>query len=144
MQLQSVLFMDMTFIARFLKSNKLYNSLGVSPQWKFLVVQLLERWSLFLSKLSVICSLVVEFKKDEYTVGKDASCSLVIKDSHLKNGDIDVVSKKHFKISHKKDGVYLEGLALTYVNDKKIDPAEKTILKHNDRIAIGKMHLKGR
>jgi len=54
------------------------------------------------------------------------------------------VSKKHFKISHKKDGVYLEGLALTYVNDKKIDPAEKTILKHNDCIAIGKMHLKGR
>jgi pSer/pThr/pTyr-binding forkhead associated (FHA) protein len=107
-------------------------------------VHLPERWSLFLSKLSVIFFLVAEFKKDEYTVGRDVSCSIVIKDSHLKNVDIDVVSKKHFKISHKKDGVYLEGLALTYVNDKKIGPDEKTILKHNDRIAIGKIHLKGR
>jgi len=144
MQLQSVLFMDMTFIAWFLKSNKLYNSLGVSPQWKIQVVHLLERWSLLLSKLSVICFLVAEFTKDEYTVGRDASCSLVINDSHLNKVDFNLVSKKHFKISHKKDGVYLEGLALTYVNDKKIDPAEKTILKHNDCIAIGKMHLKGR
>jgi len=83
-----------------------------------------------------------EFKKDEYTVGRDASCGLVINDSHLNKVDFNFVSQKHFKISHKKDGVYLEGLALTYVNDKKINPAEKTILKHNDRIAIGKMHLK--
>jgi pSer/pThr/pTyr-binding forkhead associated (FHA) protein len=107
-------------------------------------VHLLERWSLFLSKLSVICFLVAEFTKDDYTVGRDASCSLVINDSHLNKVDFNLVSKKHFKISHKKDGVYLEGLALTYVNNKKIGPAEKTILKHNDRIAIGKMHFKGR
>jgi hypothetical protein len=97
--------------------------------------------SLFLSKLS--CFLVTELKKDEYTVGRDASCSLVINESHLSKVDINLVSKKQFKISHKKDGVYLEGFALTYVNDKKIDRAEKTILKHNDGIAIGKQHLKG-
>ena len=96
----------------------------------------------FLSKLS--CFLVVEFKKDEYTVGRDASCSLVINESYLNKADINLVSKKHFKISHKKDGVYLEGYALTYVNEKKIGPSEKTILKHNDRIAIGKLHLKGK
>jgi predicted component of type VI protein secretion system len=77
-------------------------------------------------------------------VGRDASCSVVITDSHLNKVDINLWSKKQFKISHKKDGVYLEGFALTYVNDKKIGPAEKTILKHNDRIAIGKMDLKGR
>jgi len=52
------------------------------------------------------------------------------------------VSKKQFKIKNKKDGVHLEALALTYVNDKKIGPEEKTILKHNDRIAIGRQHLK--
>jgi pSer/pThr/pTyr-binding forkhead associated (FHA) protein len=106
-------------------------------------VHLLERWSLFLSKQSVICFLVAEFKKDEYTVGRDSNCSLVINDSHLKKVDINLVSKKHFKISHKKDGVHLEGFALTYVNDKKIGPAEKTILKHNDCIAIGRTNLKG-
>ena len=77
-------------------------------------------------------------------MGRDASCNVVINDSHLKKEDINLVSNKHFKISHKKDVVYLEGLGLTYVNDKKIGAKEKTILKHNDRIAIGKMHLKGK
>jgi pSer/pThr/pTyr-binding forkhead associated (FHA) protein len=78
-------------------------------------------------------------------VGRDASCSLVINESHLDKADINLVSKKQFKIKNKKDGVYLEGFGLTtYVNDKKIGPAEKTILKHNDRIAIGKLHLKSR
>jgi pSer/pThr/pTyr-binding forkhead associated (FHA) protein len=94
--------------------------------------------------LSVICFFVAEFKKDEYTVGRDAKCSLVINESHLSKVDFNLVSKKHFRISHKKDGVYLEGFELTYVNDKKIGPGEKTILKHYDRIAIGKLHLKGR
>ena len=94
--------------------------------------------------MSVTCFLVAEFKKDEYTVGRDASCNVVINDSHLKEEEINSVSKKHFKISRKKDGVYLEGFALTYVNDKEIGTAEKTILKHNDRIAIGRMHLKGK
>jgi len=77
-------------------------------------------------------------------VGRDANCSLVINESHLDKVDINLVSKKQFKIRHKKDGVYLEGFASTYVNDKKIGPAQKTILKHNDRIAIGKLHLKCR
>ena len=80
-------------------------------------------------------------------MGRDAGCSLVINESHLDKVDINLVSKKQFKIRHKKDGVYLEGSASTsstYVNDKKIGPAEKTILKHNDRIAIGKLHLKCR
>jgi len=75
-------------------------------------------------------------------VGTDRSCSLVINETHLSKVDFNLVSKKHFKISHKKDGVYLQGYALTYVNDKKIGPEEKTILKHNDRIAIEKLHLK--
>jgi FHA domain. len=77
-------------------------------------------------------------------VGRDASCSYVINESQLSKAELNLVSKKQFKISHKKDGVFLEGSALTYVNDKKIGPAEKTILKHNDRIAIEKQHLKGR
>ena len=77
-------------------------------------------------------------------MGRDASCSLVINESHLNKVDIDLVSKKQFKIKHKKDGVYLVGSAVTYVNDKEIGPAEKTILRHNDRIAIGKLHLKCR
>jgi predicted component of type VI protein secretion system len=106
-------------------------------------VHLPERWSLFLSKLSVICFLVAELKKDEYTVGRDASCCVVIKDSHLNKVDYKWVSKKQCKISHKKDGVYLEGLALTYVNDKRIGREEKTILNNNDRIAIGKKDLEG-
>lgn len=77
-------------------------------------------------------------------MGRDASCSLTITESHLNTEDINLVSRKQFKISHKKDGVYLQGYALTYVNDKKIGPEEKTILKHNDRIAIGEPHLKSR
>ena len=77
-------------------------------------------------------------------MGRDAGCSLVINELHLEEVDINLVSERHFKISHKKDGVYLEGFASTYVNDKKIGPAEKTILKHNDRIAIGELHLKCR
>jgi len=77
-------------------------------------------------------------------VGTDKSCSLVINDSHLNKTDLSLVSKKQFKISHKKDGVYLAGYALTYVNDKKIGPAEKTILKHNDRIAVEKPDFKGK
>jgi pSer/pThr/pTyr-binding forkhead associated (FHA) protein len=107
-------------------------------------VYLLERWSLFLSKQSVVCFLVAEFKKDEYTVGRDASCSLVITESHLNEVDFNLVSKKQFKISNKKNGVYLEGFALTYVSGKEIHPREKCILKHNDCIAIGEMRLKGR
>lgn len=91
-----------------------------------------------------MCFLVAEFKKDEYTVGRSANCSLVINETHLNANELSLVSKKQFKVSHKKDGVYLEAYALTYVNDKTIGPAEKTILKHNDRIAIGKLHLKGR
>jgi pSer/pThr/pTyr-binding forkhead associated (FHA) protein len=54
------------------------------------------------------------------------------------------VSKKQFKISHKKDGVYLEGFAVTFVNNEKIGQAEKIALRHNDRIAIAKLHLEGR
>lgn len=77
-------------------------------------------------------------------MGRDTSCSLVITESHLDKVDIDLVSKKQFKIKHRKDGVYLEAHAITYVNEKKIGPEEKTILKHNDRIAIGKPHLKCR
>jgi predicted component of type VI protein secretion system len=77
-------------------------------------------------------------------VGRDASCGLVITESHLNKTELSLVSRKQFKISHKKDGVYLAGYAVTYVNDKKIGPAEKTILKHNDRIAIEKPHLKGK
>jgi pSer/pThr/pTyr-binding forkhead associated (FHA) protein len=107
-------------------------------------VYLLGRFSLLLLKLSVICFLVAEFKKDEYTVGRDVSCGLVINDSHLNKTELSLVSKKQFKISHKKDFVYLEGYALTYVNYKKIGPAEKSILKHSDFIAIGKQDLKGR
>ena len=99
---------------------------------------------LLLSILSVIWYPVAEFKKDDYTVGRDASCNLVINDSHLNKTDLSLVSKKQFKISHKKDVVYLAGYALTYVNDKKIGPAEKTILKHNDRIAVEKPDFKGK
>ena len=94
--------------------------------------------------MSVIYFLVAEFKDDDYTVGRDASCSLAITESHLNKTDLSLVSKKHFKISHKKDGVYLKGYELTYVNDKKIGPEEKTILNHNDRIAIVKQHWKCR
>jgi len=94
--------------------------------------------------MSVIYFLVAEFKKDEYTVGRDASCSLVITESHLNKAELSFVSRKHFKISHTKDGVYLKGFALTYVNDKKIGPAEKAILNHNDRIAIVKQQWKCR
>jgi len=54
------------------------------------------------------------------------------------------VSRKQFKISHTKDGVYLKGFALTFVNVKKIGPAEKNILKHNDHIAIVKLNWKCR
>jgi pSer/pThr/pTyr-binding forkhead associated (FHA) protein len=77
-------------------------------------------------------------------VGRDAKCSVVINETHLSKKDFDLVSKKHFKISHKKNGVYLEGFELTYINDKKIGPAEKNILKHNDHIAIANQQLKGR
>jgi pSer/pThr/pTyr-binding forkhead associated (FHA) protein len=77
-------------------------------------------------------------------VGRDASCSVAINETHLGKVDFNLVSTRHFKISRKKKGVYLEGFKLTYINDKKIGPAEETILKHNDCIAIGKMHLKGR
>ena len=94
--------------------------------------------------MSVICYLVAEFKEDEYTVGRDESCSLAITKSHLNKAELSLVSKKHFKISHTKDGVYLQGFALTYVNDKKIGPEEKNVLKHDDHIAIGKLRLKCR
>lgn len=84
----------------------------------------------------------VEFKKDDYTVGKDAACSYVIKDSQLSKTDYNLLSKKQFKISRKRDAVYLEDVGGTYVNDKKVGPGQKTILNHNDRIAISKSHLK--
>jgi predicted component of type VI protein secretion system len=77
-------------------------------------------------------------------VGTDESCSVVINASHLNQEELSLVSRKQFKISHKKDGVYLEGYALTYVNDEKTDPAEETTLKHTDRIAIEKLNLKGK
>jgi predicted component of type VI protein secretion system len=83
-------------------------------------------------------------KKDDYTVGKDASCSYVIKDSQLEKLDYNLLPKKVFKISRKKDSVYLEDVAVTYVNDKKVGQGQKTVLNHNDRIAIVKPHLRGR
>jgi pSer/pThr/pTyr-binding forkhead associated (FHA) protein len=79
-----------------------------------------------------------------YIVGTDASCSVVINDSHLNNADFNLVSKKHFKIHHKEDGVYLGGFELTYVNSYKVSPGKKIVLKHNDRIAIANRHLEGR
>lgn len=91
-----------------------------------------------------MCFLVAEFKKDEYTVGKDASCNYVINESHLNKVDFNLVAKKQFRITHKKDGVRLEGFAVTYINDKKVGPKETAILKHNDRIAIAKAHFKGK
>jgi predicted component of type VI protein secretion system len=95
-------------------------------------------------KLFVIWFLCAEFKKDDYTVGKDAACSYVIKDSQLSKIDYNLLSKKQFKISRKRDAVYLEDVGGTYVNDNKVGPGQKIILNHNDRIAIVKSHLKGR
>jgi hypothetical protein len=94
-------------------------------------------------KLSVTCFLVAELKRSEYTFGRDASCTVVINESHLSTADFSLVSRRHFKISRTTNGVYLEGFAFTYVKDHKIGPGEKIILKHNDHIAIGTRHLKG-
>jgi pSer/pThr/pTyr-binding forkhead associated (FHA) protein len=77
-------------------------------------------------------------------VGKDTGCSYVIKDSQLEKIDYNSLSKKQFKITKKKDGVYLEDLGGTYVNDKKIGSGQKAVLNHNDCIAIAKSHLRGR
>ncbi|KAJ4448943.1 hypothetical protein ANN_00335, partial [Periplaneta americana] len=81
-------------------------------------------------------------KKEEYTFGKDSGCSYVIKDSELGKADYDKLSKKQFKIVKKKDGVYLEDLAVTYVNTKEVGSKQKILLNHNATIAIIKMHLK--
>jgi hypothetical protein len=140
--------MDMTLITKFSKIKQITYSLIASPQPPVKISGCApccrERKSLFLTEVSVLRFLVAEFKKDDYTVGRDAKSSLTINETHLSKVDLDLVSKKHFKISRKKDGVYLEGFEVTYVNDKKISPGEKIILNHNDRIAIGKLHLKGR
>jgi predicted component of type VI protein secretion system len=77
-------------------------------------------------------------------MGKDAGCSYVIRDSQLSKTDYTLLPKKQFKISRKKDVVYLEDVGGTYVNDKKVGPGQKIVLNHNDRIAIAKSHLKGR
>jgi predicted component of type VI protein secretion system len=77
-------------------------------------------------------------------VGKDASCSYVIKDSQLDKMDYNLLSKKQFKISRKKDSVYLEDVGVTYINQKKVGQGQKTVLNHNDCIAIAKPHLRGR
>lgn len=95
-------------------------------------------------KLFVIWFLCAELKKDDYTVGKDASCNYVINDSQLSKIDYNLLHKKQFKISRKKDAVYLEDVGGTYVSEKKVGPGQKTVLNHNDRIAIAKSHLKGR
>jgi pSer/pThr/pTyr-binding forkhead associated (FHA) protein len=95
-------------------------------------------------KLFFTWFLCAEFKKDDYTVGKDASCSYVIKDSQLNKIDYNLLAKKQFKISRKKDAVYLEDVGGTYVNEKKVGPGKKTVLNHNDHIAIAKSQLKGR
>ncbi|KAJ9578374.1 hypothetical protein L9F63_005406, partial [Diploptera punctata] len=81
-------------------------------------------------------------KKEEYTVGKDSGCSYVIKDTQLDRHDYSTIAKKQFKISKKKDGVYLEDIAGTYINNKKVGPGLKVPLNHNDRIAIARMFLK--
>jgi predicted component of type VI protein secretion system len=83
-------------------------------------------------------------KKDEYSVGKDASCSYTIQDSQLDKIDYNLLSKKQFKISRKKECAYLEDIGVTYINDKKVGQGKKTVLNHNDRIAIAKPHLRGR
>jgi predicted component of type VI protein secretion system len=88
--------------------------------------------------------LCAELKKDDFTVGKDAACSYVIKNSQLSKTEYNLLPKKQFKISKKKDAVYLEDVGGTYVNNRKIGLGEKTVLNHNDCIAITKSHLKGR
>lgn len=95
-------------------------------------------------KSKATCFLAAEMKKDEYTVGKDASCSYIIKDSQLDKIDYNLLPNKQFKISRKKNVAYLENLGVTYINEKKVDQGQKTVLKHNDRIAITKPHLTGR
>jgi pSer/pThr/pTyr-binding forkhead associated (FHA) protein len=95
-------------------------------------------------KFFVTWFLCAEFKKDDYTVGKDAACSYVIKDSQLSKTEYTLLSKKQFKISRKKDAVYLEDVGGTYVNNIKIGQGNKTVLNHNDCIAIAKSHLKGK
>jgi pSer/pThr/pTyr-binding forkhead associated (FHA) protein len=77
-------------------------------------------------------------------VGKDAGCSYVIKDSQLSKSEYNLLPNKQFKISRKKDAIYLEDVGGTFVNKKKVGPGGKTVLNHNDCIAIVKSHLKGR
>jgi hypothetical protein len=83
-------------------------------------------------------------KNDDYTVGTDASCSYVIKDSQLEKMDYNLLHKKVFRISRQKDSVYLEDVGVTYVNDRKVGKGQKTVLNHNDSIAIVKRNLRGR
>jgi hypothetical protein len=143
-----MLFMDMNLITRFSKIKQIIYSLGVSPQppvksYCCAPAADIECFPIK-KKLSVTCFVVAELKKDEYTLGRDASCTIVINESHLNEEHLNLVSKKHFKISHQKDVVYLEEFELTYVNDEEVGAAKKIILKHNARIAIGKLHLKCR
>ena len=87
--------------------------------------------------------LCLELKKDEYTVGRDSGCSYVITETHLDRYDYSTLSKKQFKILKKKDGVYLENIGGTYINNKEVKSGEKVILNHNDFISIARMYIKG-
>jgi FOG: FHA domain len=83
-------------------------------------------------------------KKDEYTVGRHANCSYVIKEEQLDRYDFSKVSEKHFKIVKKKDGVFIEDIGGTYINNKKVGHGLKSRISHNDYISITQISVKGK
>jgi DNA-directed RNA polymerase subunit E'/Rpb7 len=85
-----------------------------------------------------VCFLAAELKEDETPV----EWNYLEEDKQLGT------MKEHnvrFKIVRYKDDVYVKNEAsVIYINEKKIGQGKRTVLRHNDRIAVFMLHFKGR
>jgi pSer/pThr/pTyr-binding forkhead associated (FHA) protein len=69
--------------------------------------------------------------KDQYIIGRDASCDIVINDGR--------VSRRQFKLSHNKGQIWLEdyqGVNGTLINKTKVETKEAVAIKSGDKISV--------
>lgn len=79
---------------------------------------------------------LVPVSQDKFLIGRSDECQLRPKS--------DSISRRHCAIVQKDDRVLLVDLKSrngTIVNDKKLDPAKAKVLKHGDRIQVGKLEF---
>lgn len=88
------------------------------------------------------CSTLITFKNGKKLDLESFTDSLIAKDSHLNESEIDYAIKKELRKSLKKD--YSKDLILSFEPDEKLNSAQKSIAAFSDLIILGRVISKNR